>query len=85
MSQAYTADTPFRLAVSWLLSFFSKMFCSFAFFFGKEGFPFPPQVMGDSWVTDVKRSRSGHVVRSPMGEALCHSVTQTLGAVDPWF
>lgn len=53
MSQAYTADTPFRLAV-----------------------------MGDSWVTDVKRSRSGHVVRSPMGEALCHSVTQTLGAVE---
>ena len=81
MSQAYTADTPFRLAVSWLLSFFSKHVLQFCIFRGRVS----TQVMGDSWVTDVKRSRSGHVVRSPMGEALCHSVTQTLGAVDPWF
>lgn len=88
MSQAYTADTPFRLAVSWLLSFSKTKNAVLHFFWEAEGFPVStPQVMGDSWVTDVKRSRSGHVghvVRSPLGEALC-SVTQTLGAVDPWF
>jgi len=83
MSQAYTADTPFRLAVSWLLSFFFKNVLQFCI--RGRGVSVSTQVMGDSWVTDVKRSRSGHVVRSPMGEALCHSVTQTLGAVDPWF
>ena len=32
----------------------------------------------------MKPSKQGHVVRSPTGEALCHSVTRALGAVDPW-